>query len=422
MKHIHDRPIDLSIQDARKLVLLSQWLPHAKPPNANPRGGALEATLATLRHLGYIQIDTISVIERAHHHTIWNRAHRYRPAHLEQLLAQRRVFEYWSHAAAYLPMDDYRFSLPQMRAYANGRRRHWYAPDRKMMRRVVARIAAEGALRAQDFEAPPKRKRAGAAEMWNWKPAKQALEQLFMEGKLMTARRQGFQKVYDLAERVLPSDADTRMPRADELGRFAVARFLQANGLGRATEIAYQQPALKPLVERSLARMQRRGEVVAIRIGGIGGADDAPPDYALADATALLERRLIRRRLKILSPFDNLLIQRKRAQRLFDFDYRIECYTPAAQRKHGYFSLPLLWDGRLAARMDCKADRQSGDQSNTLLIRNFVSEAHLTRKEDLVDALAQELRRFAAFNQCERIEVGRLHDRAVEQLLRAAMR
>ena len=137
----------LSLDEARKLVLLSQW-----PPGAGRAGRALDATLAAVRHLGYVQIDTISVVERAHHHTLWSRSRRYRPAHLQRLLEDKKIFEYWSHAAAYLPMEDYRFSLPRMRAIAGGQR-HWFAPDRRMMKKVLQRISAEGPLRARDFEA-----------------------------------------------------------------------------------------------------------------------------------------------------------------------------------------------------------------------------------------------------------------------------
>ena len=389
----------LSIQQARKLILLSQWLPWVKP-----QGTALAASLAALRHLGYIQIDTISVVERAHHHTLWNRSRRYQPEHLAQLLEEKSIFEYWSHAAAYLPIEDYRFSLPRMRAFADGAR-HWYPPDRSMMKQVRARICAEGALRTRDFAATT----SGSVAVWDWKPAKKALERLFMEGELMTARRQGFDKVYDLAERVLPSYIDTRMPSTNEYARFAVRRFLQANGLGRTSEIAYLRSGMKAMVERSIADMAQQGEIVALKI-------KQRVYYALADSLALLAHPLSRKRLKILSPFDNLLIQRERMRYFFDFDYQIECYTPAHKRKHGYFSLPLLWDGKLVARMDCKAERAT----QTLVIRNLVSEPSVHKKEALAEALSKEIAHFAAFNRCTEIRVDNLHDKTIQHYLRQA--
>ena len=137
----------LSLQHARKLVLLSQRLPPAKQT-----GKAIAATLSTIENLGYIQIDTISAIQRAHHHTLWNRNPRYKPSHLNQLLVDKQVFEYWSHAAAYLPMRDYRYSLPRKQAIANGNQNHWYERDERLMKSVLKRIAAEGPLMAKDFE------------------------------------------------------------------------------------------------------------------------------------------------------------------------------------------------------------------------------------------------------------------------------
>lgn len=404
-------PETLSLGEGQKLVLLSQWLPRIHTTDQS--SSAVQSVLAAIRHLGYVQIDTLSVVARAHHHTLWNRTRRYQPQYLERLLQQRKVFEYWSHAAAYLPMEDYRFSLPRKQAFAEGMR-HWFKPNRRIMQDVLSRITAEGALRAQDFAD----KASGKTDMWDWKPAKQSLEQLFMEGKLMTLRRQGFQKVYDLAERVLPSTANTTMPSQIEYGCFLITRFLRANGLGTATEIAYQRSEVKPLVERCITQMLKHGEIIQVKVAGKRKEQLTPPIYhALPDSLELLNQALPRRRLQILSPFDNLLIQRKRVQTLFDFEYRIECYTPAHKRKYGYFSLPILWNGKLVARMDCKAERKT----RTLIIRNFVSEPAIRKKEQLVEALCKELKHFAAFNQCERIVTEKLQDQTIQSLLNARL-
>lgn len=229
----------------------------------------------------------------------------------------------------------------------------------------------------------------------------------------MVAHRRGFHKVYDLAERVLPPHVDTAMPTAREYAGFLVRGFLRANGLGAPAEMAYLRRGAKKLVEECAAEMARRGEIIEVTVGALRY-------YALPASLALLRERLPRKRLKILSPFDNLVIQRERLRRLFDFDYQIECYLPAAKRKHGYFSLPVLWDGKLVARMDCKAARQQ----RVFIIRNFASEvsrAGARRKEQLASALAAEAVRFAAFHQCERIEVESLDDKAMRALLRAAL-
>jgi len=170
-------------------------------------GRGKAATLRAIEHLGYVQIDTISVVERAHHHVLWSRVSNYQPKFLDRLVRQRNLFEYWYHAAAWLPMRDFRFALPRM-AQTNGERNWFKSSERKLIGHILKRVREEGPLRARDFEDT----RKGKKQWWDWKPAKQALEQLFMQGELMVSGRQGFQKVYDLRERVLPDWVDTRQP------------------------------------------------------------------------------------------------------------------------------------------------------------------------------------------------------------------
>ena len=159
-----------------------------------------------------MQIDTISVIERAHHHVFWTRCPKYKPSDLDSLLSSRKVFEYWSHAASYLPMKDYRYSLPLKKKFAK-RKSSWFPRDPQLMRLVLKRIEKEGPLRSKDFKNSQQSKRSG---WWEWKPTKKALERLFLEGKLEITRREGFQKVYDLPERVIPSSTDTSFPTKKE--------------------------------------------------------------------------------------------------------------------------------------------------------------------------------------------------------------
>ncbi|MEO1610587.1 MAG: winged helix DNA-binding domain-containing protein, partial [Pseudomonadota bacterium] len=297
----------ISIQQARKLVLLSQRLP---PPH--PSGRATAATLAAIEHLGYIQIDTISVVQRAHHHTLWNRNPRYKTSHLDQLLSQKQVFEYWSHAAAYLPFHDYRFSLPRKHAFASGKQKHWYERDEKMLNWVLRRIAIEGPLMAKDFKQTGDR--TGA---WKAKPAKRALEYLFMQGDLMVPCRVNFHKVYDLTERVLPADTDTTLPTSEEYARFLITRYLRANGLGQPAEITYLLKNTKSIVSQTLKDMVSTKELLQIRV-----TDKLY--YIFPETLELLSKPLARSKLKILSPFDNLVIQRERVKTLFGFDYLIE--------------------------------------------------------------------------------------------------
>lgn len=376
----------LSIQQARKLVLLSQRLPPTKQS-----GPATAATLSAIEHLGYIQIDTISVIERAHHHTLWNRNLRYEASQLDQLLADKQVFEYWSHAAAYLPMRDYRYSLPRKRALARGDQNHWYERDEKMMQLVLGRITNEGPLMAKDFDYNGKQ-----LGEWKTKPAKRALEYLFMQGDLMVPRRVNFHKVYDLTERVLPEGIDTTEPDPAEYARFLITNYLRANGLGRPAEIAYLLKDTKRLVAETVDDMLTSGELLSIQVRGT-------LYYALPNSLEQLSKPLSRSRLKILSPFDNLVIQRNRMKDLFGFDYLIECYVPAAKRQYGYFSLPILWDGKLVARMDCKADRKE----SLLHIHHLALETGLLKTEAALIALCKELESFLKFNRCNSLRLHR---------------
>ncbi len=377
----------LSLPEARKLVLNSQRV--LSPART---GRAIEATLSAIRHLGYIQIDTISVIERAHHHTLWNRNPRYKHSQLDRLVEDRKVFEYWSHAAAYLPIEDYRYCLPRMHNEIAGAGR-WHSKDKKLMNSVLARIRDEGPLRARDFEDPNPGKKA----MWEWKPAKYALEQLFIEGRIMAVRREGFNKVYDLTENVLPAAIDVSVPSKKEYVRFLVHSFLRAQGLGRQPEITHLRKGMQQTAREVIDEMLEAGDIEKITI-----KKDAW--LMLPDAMDVLSKSLARSRAKILSPFDNLVIQRKRLQDLFGFDYQIECYLPESKRKYGYFTLPVLWQGKLVARMDCKTHRQQG----AFEVRNLVLEPGMRKLEQFSAALAAELRAFAAFNQCAAISIGNI--------------
>ena len=378
--------VSISIQQARKLVLLSQRVPPAKQT-----GSALASTLSAIEHLGYIQIDTISAIQRAHHHTLWNRNPRYLSSQLDELMVNKRIFEYWSHAAAYLPMQDFRYSLPRKQAIANGNVNHWYERDEQLMKSVLRRIADEGPLMAKDFEHSGEE-----SGEWSSKPSKRALEYLFMQGELMVPYRVNFHKVYDLTERVLPEDTDTSLPNPQEYARFLIGRYLQANGLGQAAEISYLLKNTKALVSDTLQKMASNGELPQIKVSGNNY-------FALSASLELLSKPLARSKLKILSPFDNLLIQRKRIQALFGFDYLLECYVPEPLRQYGYFSLPILWDGKLLARMDCKAERKK----SLLHIKHLALEPGLIKWDAFALALTKELVSFLQFNECNSL---RLHN------------
>lgn len=354
---------------------------------ANPFGRGKQAVLRAIEHLGYVQIDTISVVARAHHHVLWSRVDNYRDLHIDRLVRERKIFEYWYHAASWLPMRDYRFALPRMNQL-NGERNWFGDGDRKLMREILRRIAAEGPMRARDFGDEAHRGNG----WWEWKPAKQALEQLFMQGELMASRRDGFQKVYDLPERVLPDWVDTRRPSLDEFAAYLVDTTLRSHGFASLVSMTYLRrgKALRGAVKQLLDERVDAGMLISI------GLDANTPVYIDPER---LEMRAPRSfgRVRLLSPFDNAVIQRQRGREVFDFDYQIECYLPESKRRYGYFCLPLLYRDRFVGRVDCKAYRER----RLLEIRGL----HLERRVDaaFAESLRREIESFAAFNDCDDI-------------------
>ena len=375
----------------RRIALQAQGLLQARP-----FGSGLNGAARAIEHLGHVQIDTISVVERAHHHVLHNRVPGYQPAMLEQLLREARIFEYWAHAAAFLPMQDFRYSLPYKHAIRSGQT-HWFRNhDRKLMRELLARIRSDGPLRSRDLE-DGRESRAG---WWDWKPAKQALEQLYMEGELMVSSREGFQKIYDLSERVLPAHIDTRMPDAEAHACHVIEQQLRCQGLATVKGLAYHQPrnpALRKAIQKRVQERVANRELETIQLPSgeqfviFAGALDQPSPRT-------------RSRLQILSPFDNSVIQRDRLRSLFGFDYQIECYVPAAKRRFGYFSLPLLYRDAFVGRADCKAHRTT----RQLEIKALHIEAKDLNTKEFSAVLADAMVRFSQFQGCDQVRLCRV--------------
>ncbi|OFY85240.1 MAG: hypothetical protein A3F72_04360 [Bacteroidetes bacterium RIFCSPLOWO2_12_FULL_35_15] len=356
-------------------------------------GKAEMTALSIIEHLGYVQIDTLAVVARAHHHTLWTRFSEYNEQILTELLEKdKSIFEYWSHAASYLPMSDYRFSLPRKKDYADGKS-HWFGQDKKMNTYVIDRIKAEGELQSKDFEF----KRSANANWYEWKPAKRALEQLFMEGKLMVAKRKGFQKVYDLTERVLPNTVDISFPTQKEIAEHLIMKNIRAYGLVQEKEITYLQPGLKDSVSKCLRQLLKEGELLEVKI------EDLQNElfYTSKKQLKTLNKIEYPDSLHLLSPFDNSVIQRKRLQTIFGFDYQIECYVPEAKRKFGYFTLPVLYNDKFVARLDPKADRAS----KTFYVKSIHFEKGFKLDGKFNRLFAEKLKQFAEFNGCNTIVI-----------------
>ncbi|MDP6414118.1 MAG: crosslink repair DNA glycosylase YcaQ family protein [Gammaproteobacteria bacterium] len=273
-------------------------------------------------------------MQRAHLHTLWNRVEGFKPEHIDSLQKQGKVFEHWAHALAILPMKDYRFSLPMMNRIASGEV-HWFPKSSKETDRVMRRIRAEGPLTPSDFDDKPSSK-----AMWARSPSKMALEQLFIEGELMVPCRRNFQKVYDLRERVLPEGVDTSVPTETELCQHLISSFLRTHGLGQLKEMRYLRKGMGSTMGSTALQMEEEGTIVQLSIAG--------RDYYCEPALLeLLDTKPLRSSLRVLSPFDNAVIQRDRIKRLFNFNYQIECYVKKENRNYGYFCLPLLHRNRL---------------------------------------------------------------------------
>ncbi|MCE9537867.1 MAG: winged helix DNA-binding domain-containing protein [Bacteroidetes bacterium] len=377
----------LSREQAQLLALNSQGL---SQPNF---GKGKKGTLAAIDLLGYVQIDTLSVVARAHHHTLWSRLPDYNENFLNDLLEKdKTIFEYWSHAASYLPMSDYRFSLPRKKSYEDGKS-HWFGQDKKMNKYVLDRIKAEGPLQSKDFEY----KREGPGNWYEWKPAKRALEQLFMEGKLMVAKRQRFHKVYDLTACVLPSIIDTSFPTEKEYSEHLILKAVQAHGFVSEKEISYLRNGLKVPINKTLKRMLMEGELVEVKIE----REEKLLFITSANQLKDIEKIKLKNNIHFLSPFDNAIIQRKRVQFLFDFDYMVECYLPEPKRRYGYFCLPVLHGNKLVARFDPKADRAA----KIFYIKSMHFEKEFKPTIDFNLLFVSKLKDFAAFNGCTKIVI-----------------
>lgn len=373
----------LSPSDARRLILARQGL-----ASRRTFGTGIDATKKAIEHLGYVQIDTLSVVARAHIHTLWNRVSSFKANDIDLLQEQGAVFEHWAHALAILPMRDYRYSLPMMQRIASGDI-HWYPKDRKQAKRVLKRIREEGPLSAKDF----KDKKTSDA-MWSRSPSKIALEQLFMEGELMVPRRNNFHKVYDLRERVLSKDVDVSTPTEEELCGHLIGTYLRSQGLAQIAELTYLRKGLKKKMAETVAALVEEGMLLELDVSG-------QKYYATPRSLDIIDHGLPTPKLRILSPFDNAVIQRKRLSALFDFDYQIECYVPKAKRKYGYFCLPVLRGNRFVARLDAKADRKAG----IFHVLNLYLEKSVRSQTSFLKALEVELQRLAKFDGCSSVEI-----------------
>ena len=345
---------------------------------------------AEIRRLSCVQLDSISTVERSHRITLTSRIGVYPQAAVSQLLGEGRVFEYWAHEACLLPAEDF----PLFRWRMNGRG-HWGTHERalgehpEVVEHVLDEIRTRGPLGSRHFEGE------GGGGMWNWKPAKRVLDALWDRGDLSIAGRQGFQRLYDLTERVLPAAVlDAPELSFDEAIRALVERAVRARGALTESGIAehYRLPGRMATVRPHVEALVDEGVLRRLAVDDGGAPVLVPADLPLAETVAP--------GATLLSPFDNLLWDRPFARRVFGFDHLMEIYKPAPQRVYGYYVLPLLRGDRFVGRVDLKSDRKAG----VLRVLAFHREAGVRASAALDAAFERALERLARAAGLERFE------------------
>ena len=409
-------PRSFPLRAVANLFLERQWLdrPRGRRLTAKSLAGFAAAT-------GGIQLDSINVVERAHHLTLWSRFGVYDRAALDRLIYRRRVVvEYWAHAACLVALEHLPAWRRAMLDYSTKSRgwSAWLQTNRAVLREVERAIGTRGPLTSSDFADP--RADRGASGWWNWKPAAHALDYLWMSGRILVHSRQGFQKRYDLAERLLPALATTAPLSAADFRRWHLTTALRA--MGAATDTDLRLYLTYPRFDaaerrRMLSDALASGVVVEIGVEGSRGRW-----LALAADLPALERAAARRKPSVgttfLAPFDSLLWHRERTRRLFDFDYRIEVYTPALQRRFGYYTLPILSDGRLIGRVDAKHHRAEG----RLELRHVAFEGSAEVGDPALAGTAEAAESLAAHVGAGAVTVDRVTPKHLAPPLRRALR
>lgn len=355
--------------------------------------------LSTIRRMGALQIDTIHVVARSPYFVLFSRLGDYDPKWLDQHLAEGRLFEYWAHAACFLPIEDY--SLYRHRMHREQQR--YYSPEwgeqhSQTIQTVMERIRADGPVRSADFERSDGQK----GTWWNWKVEKQVLEYLHTTGELMIARRENFQRIYDLQERILPAwDEQLAITMEDARDELSL-RAVRSLGVAPARWVPDYFRLPKTGMAARLERLADAGRLLRATVEGWN-----EPAYTHPENLSTLESaaggELTATHATLLSPFDPLVWDRARTRELFNFDFSIECYLPESKRRYGYFSLPILSAGELVGRLDAKAHRKSG----VFEVRSIYLEPPTRLEEDLASSVARAIQRCADWHGVQQVEIRR---------------
>jgi uncharacterized protein YcaQ len=378
---IGSKPHALTKAQARHI-----WLHAQRLDTDAPFGDGPAATEAAVEHLGYVQIDTINVIERCHHHILWTRIPDYRRAHLHQAQSvDKSVFEYWTHALSYVPTRDLRFYVGAMRRHRREPRSGLSSVTKTELRKVLTLIRTGGGLTIRDIDDDVLVEKE---HLWaSRKPSKRALQLAFYTGVLTISERRGMLKTYELMDRHFGWATPPKAASATETTAYLLDRALRAQGIVSLDSICHLDARNKPAVRRLIETRVRRKQLVPIALDGAGKQEHwIEPE--LLEPTGDAASGMVH----ILSPFDPLIIQRKRGKLVFDYDHRFEAYVPQEKRLFGYFALPVLVDDAIVAAIDLKTDRKN----QALLVQkwNWVGDG---RRTGLRRRIEEKLHRFEQF-------------------------
>ncbi|GIL13978.1 MAG: hypothetical protein BroJett038_26980 [Chloroflexota bacterium] len=389
-------------------------------PNQASPAPTPDAILDLVTALGYVQIDTLHVVNRAHYVTLWARFGSYDIDDFHRLIytaGQRRLYEGWGHAASIIPLEHYRYH--RWRADTsisyNPGFREWLSKNgsRELAAQTLERIRAEGGLRVGDFEYEGPQRGA----WYDWKPPKVALEVLFAWGDLMVADRVNFQRVYDVRERVLPEWVDTTPVTPDEARRFCLEQAARALGVFEPRHLTFYAYMRATPARSLVSALIEEGLLVEIRGESMNGVktwmahrDNLPLLQQAADGDIRPERTTF------LAPFDSLFWAGDRDEKLWGFNQVLECYKPAAERVYGYFSLPILHKDRLVGRFDPKLDRKTG----VLNLNALYLEPGIVPDDELIAAVAAALRDFLSWHGAKSLTIEKSEPAVFgEKLMRA---
>ncbi|TMJ58937.1 MAG: winged helix-turn-helix domain-containing protein [Alphaproteobacteria bacterium] len=368
------------------------WLRAQRLDNRTPFGDGPQAVAAAVEHLGYVQIDTINVVERCHHHILWSRIPEYRRADLRHAQSvDKSVFEYWTHALSYVPSKHLRFFIPAMKRHKREGHK-WLGTVRPAdLRKVLKLIRRDGALTIRDIDDDVL---VDKQHLWSSrKPSKRALQLAFYGGVLTISERNGMLKTYELMTRHFGWDKPPKGAAPREVTDYLLDRALQAQGVASLESICHLDAPSKPAVRRLIEARVRRAELVPVAIEGAGKQEHwAEPDMLETNSAAT-------DLVHILSPFDPLIIQRKRTHLFFDYEHRFEAYVPKEKRRFGYFALPVLVGEHIVAALDLKTDRKK----RQLLVQNWhwIGGAARGAGNRLKRRIEEELHRFEQFQLAE---------------------